>query len=131
MNFPSCLTPPTTPNDTRSKPALAIGTDEESSSSSTTPASQNCHLAIVGTVQFLNAVHGLKVDLEDPIKNSRLRNAARKAITMTGEESDTVPTIGSEKVEWRITIPQVKPLSPGEILGCTAPKLPADVDGLL
>jgi 2-(3-amino-3-carboxypropyl)histidine synthase len=30
-----------------------------------------------------------------------------------------------------VTIPQVKPLSPGEILGCTAPKLPAGVDALL
>jgi 2-(3-amino-3-carboxypropyl)histidine synthase len=30
-----------------------------------------------------------------------------------------------------ILVPQAKPLSPGELLGCTAPKLPTDVDYLL
>ena len=32
---------------------------------------------------------------------------------------------------YRVTIPQTKPLSHGEILGCTAPKLPDDVDCIL
>ena len=30
-----------------------------------------------------------------------------------------------------ITMPQSKPLSPGEILGCTSPRLPANVDTLV
>lgn len=30
-----------------------------------------------------------------------------------------------------VFVPQSKPLSPGEILGCTAPRLPADIDKLL
>lgn len=32
---------------------------------------------------------------------------------------------------FKVTIPQAKPLSPGEILGCTSPKLPKDVDVLI
>ena len=84
----------------------------------------------MGTVQFLNAVHGLKADLEDPAK-TKTAFSTRKAITASehtnGQEDDGM----QNEVKWRVTIPQVKPLSPGEILGCTAPKLPKDVDGLL
>lgn len=82
-------------------------------------------------MQFLNAVHGLKADLEDPAK-TKTALSARKAITANGELSgETSEEEKSSEVRWRVTIPQVKPLSPGEILGCTAPKLPKDVDGLL
>lgn len=30
-----------------------------------------------------------------------------------------------------VAVPQVKPLSSGEVLGCTAPALPADTDALV
>ena len=33
--------------------------------------------------------------------------------------------------EYNVTIPRSKPLSPGEILGCTSPKLPNDIEGLI
>lgn len=33
--------------------------------------------------------------------------------------------------EYNIIIPQSKPLSPGEILGCTSPKLPAETDAVI
>ena len=33
--------------------------------------------------------------------------------------------------EYNVTIPRSKPLSPGEILGCTSPKLPNDVEALI
>ena len=33
--------------------------------------------------------------------------------------------------EYGVVIPQSKPLSPGEILGCTSPKLPADTDAVV
>jgi len=36
----------------------------------------------------------------------------------------------SQNEEYKITVPQVKPLSPGEILGCTSPRLP-DVDAVI
>lgn len=88
----------------------------------------SCHLAIVGTVQFLAAVHGLKESLESDAGAAPL--PSKLAVTADGEEGrGAAPPLGL--VKWRITIPQVKPLSPGEILGCTAPKLPAGVDALL
>ena len=33
--------------------------------------------------------------------------------------------------EYHVTIPQSHPLSPGEILGCTSPKLPAETDAIV
>ncbi|EJW74734.1 hypothetical protein WUBG_14360 [Wuchereria bancrofti] len=47
-----------------------------------------------------------------------------------------VPCLQSVKKEligkgYSILIPQVKPLSPGEILGCTSPKLEKDVDAVI
>ncbi|KAM6163672.1 2-(3-amino-3-carboxypropyl)histidine synthase subunit 1 [Rhynchocyon petersi] len=35
------------------------------------------------------------------------------------------------KAEYRVTIPQCKPLSPGEILGCTSPQLPEEVEAIV
>ena len=36
-----------------------------------------------------------------------------------------------ERHGFRVTIPQSKPLSPGEVLGCTAPKLPAEANTIV
>jgi len=33
--------------------------------------------------------------------------------------------------DYSITVPQCKPLSPGEVLGCTSPKLPSDVQAIV
>ncbi|XP_062516867.1 2-(3-amino-3-carboxypropyl)histidine synthase subunit 1-like [Corticium candelabrum] len=33
--------------------------------------------------------------------------------------------------EYDLVLPQVKPLSPGELLGCTSPRLPKDIDALV
>jgi 2-(3-amino-3-carboxypropyl)histidine synthase len=38
---------------------------------------------------------------------------------------------GLDRGGFKITIPQSKPLSPGEILGCTAPRLPEDVKAIV
>ena len=35
------------------------------------------------------------------------------------------------KAEYRVSVPQCKPLSPGEILGCTAPHLPKEVEAVV
>ena len=89
--------------------------------------SQDCRLALVGTVQFLAAVHGLKAELETERQSSNSL-PPRLAITQDTEKSSPnmpLPT------RYHITIPQVKPLSPGEILGCTAPRLPSDLDALI
>lgn len=35
------------------------------------------------------------------------------------------------KAEYRMSVPQCKPLSPGEILGCTSPYLPKEVEAVM
>lgn len=89
-----------------------------------------CHLAVVGTVQFLAAVHGLKASLEGPDADSGAEQIPQLAIT--SGEAGSSSTTQRKSTKWQITIPQVKPLSPGEILGCTAPRLTGQgVDALL
>lgn len=89
------------------------------------------HLVLVGTVQFINALHGLRDNLESSqsweqcIDAGDLSAAGRLRITSSSaEESSSSNPPRWHEGPYRITIPQVKPLSPGEILGCTSPKLP-------
>lgn len=35
------------------------------------------------------------------------------------------------KADYHISVPQCKPLSPGEILGCTSPRLPKEVEAVV
>ncbi|WVW80978.1 diphthamide biosynthesis protein 1 [Kwoniella bestiolae CBS 10118] len=89
-------------------------------------------LALVSTIQFIASIQSLRDDLEKsmpPLQD--------QADDVTEKEKADGPLSKVQKGEigvWRgkydITIPQVKPLSPGEILGCTAPKL-GEVDGLI
>ncbi|KAG5518649.1 hypothetical protein PMAC_002618 [Pneumocystis sp. 'macacae'] len=67
---------------------------------------ENTHIALVGTIQFVPGIHDIA---------GRLENKRR----------------GMEGKKYRVTVPQIKPLSPGEILGCTAPILGADVDAII
>ena len=77
--------------------------------------SQPTHLALVSTIQFAAALQRLKEDL---------------AVEYVQDDttSDSGPKLWTGK--YITTIPRSKPLSPGEILGCTAPTL-NDVDALL
>lgn len=61
------------------------------------------HVAMVGTIQFVASIQTIRQELEDE----------------------------NESIHYKITIPQAKPLSPGEILGCTAPKLAVDTDAIV
>ncbi|KAJ3778342.1 putative diphthamide synthesis protein-domain-containing protein [Lentinula raphanica] len=69
-------------------------------------------LALVSTIQFVAALQRLKEDLSVPYTSS---NSSGSLWTSAYDP----------------TIPRSKPLSPGEILGCTAPKLNEDVDAIL
>ncbi|KAL1723584.1 putative diphthamide synthesis protein-domain-containing protein [Schizophyllum commune] len=69
-------------------------------------------LALVSTIQFVSALQRLKEDLSAPY-------------AVEGTSSTTLWT-GT----YDASIPRAKPLSPGEILGCTSPALP-DVDALV
>jgi len=64
------------------------------------PATGRVRLALVSTIQFVASLQQLKEDLS------------------------------SETEGYECVVPRAKPLSPGEILGCTAPKL-SDVDALM
>lgn len=85
-------------------------------------------LAIVGTVQFVAAVHSLKEAL-----NSSLPPLPKEDLAEGGEEALMELQKGEVGV-WRgkydVIVPQSKPLSAGEVLGCTAPKL-EPVDALM
>jgi 2-(3-amino-3-carboxypropyl)histidine synthase len=69
-------------------------------------------LALVSTIQFVAALQQLKDDLSS------------EHTTI----SDAVPHLWAGRYD--AMIPRAKPLSPGEILGCTAPRL-GDVDALM
>lgn len=60
-------------------------------------------IALVSTVQFISTVHVIKQRLFDLCST----------------------------FDVQLFIPQSRPLSSGEVLGCTAPQLPSDVDGIL
>ncbi|EJD01432.1 diphthamide synthesis protein [Fomitiporia mediterranea MF3/22] len=78
-------------------------------------------LALVSTIQFAAALQRLKEDISVDVGSNR-----------TGESA--VQDVASASEFWtrsyETMIPRSKPLSPGELLGCTAPAL-QDVDALL
>lgn len=86
----------------------------EGSSSSLEKAKRPTKLALVSTIQFVAALQRLKEDL-------------------TSEAPEGSASPSSRRLwcgKYDASIPQARPLSPGEILGCTAPSLP-DVDALI
>lgn len=107
------------------------------------------HLVLVATVQFINALQSLKDDLEMERKKVDVDDAGRSGGSTNrgmlianlpnnnGEESSRISTQSTSwySAPYQVTIPQIKPLSPGEILGCTSPKLPQGVaegvDGII
>ncbi|SPO24346.1 probable Diphthamide biosynthesis protein 1 [Ustilago trichophora] len=118
---------------------IEIGTSEQDSGSTPATASQaQTHLALVGTVQFINAIHGLREALEQ--QQHRLADGSivsgsqappDRLLLTSGTAADGtvdhIPQAAKWKSwssgEYKVTVPQVKPLSPGEVLGCTSPKL--------
>lgn len=88
--------------------------DEPMPSTSRTPT----RLALVSTIQFVAALQRLKEDL---------------SVDLTEQETDALSSSRRYNLwagKYETVIPRSKPLSPGEILGCTAPRL-ADVDALM
>jgi len=92
-------------------------------------------LALVSTIQFVTALQRLKEDLstelsgsQGPVSSERLLQEDSSAEIDDIHLRKRAPRAWIGKYE--ITIPRSKPLSPGEILGCTAPRL-RDVDALM
>lgn len=134
--------------------AITDGADQDAAP--TTAATPSTHLALVGTVQFINAIQGLRdalvecvspdVRTSDPVASHQPSKVARLLLTLgdstaSGTSCDgdvngnsTHPVFATASPAtgtYSITVPQIRPLSPGEILGCTAPRLPSDVDAVI
>ena len=95
-------------------------------------------IALVSTIQFVAAVQRLKDDLSTEMNTEHGQSQASggNAGLIAGPEptgvddklKSSVPQLWTGRYE--VTVPRSKPLSPGEILGCTAPRL-SDVDALM
>ncbi|KAB0398727.1 hypothetical protein E2I00_015851 [Balaenoptera physalus] len=58
--------------------------------------------------------------------------ASALALVSTIQFVSTLQAAAQElKAEYRVSVPQCKPLSPGEILGCTSPRLPKEVEAVV
>jgi 2-(3-amino-3-carboxypropyl)histidine synthase len=87
----------------------------------------------VSTIQFVAALQRLKEDLSETLPGD-----LSSPVDLLGNDAspDVVgdPTKSTRSAFWtgkyEAIIPRSKPLSPGEILGCTAPRL-EDVDALM
>ncbi|KAI5481800.1 diphthamide synthesis protein [Pseudohyphozyma bogoriensis] len=133
LNFPSCIPSPSLPAIESSKgkgPELEIAVEEPTPAKAERDLAKPTKLALVGTIQFVAAVQGLKADLEaGPIAQAAPERLAIEAAP--SEQPVVVEEEKEERPKFDVVVPQVKPLSPGEILGCTAPRLPADTEALL
>ena len=84
-------------------------------------------LALVSTIQFVAAVQSLRTALEErlpPLEQESVEEKDGMLAKMKAKD------IGIWRGKYTVTVPQSRPLSPGEILGCTAPKL-TDIDALM
>ena len=113
------------PSQTDSPGADAKDTQAESLLTSYEPTK----LALVSTIQFVAALSRLKDDLTTEYPEAETSLPVRIEGSQDGDDL----AVGRPKLwtgRYDATIPRSKPLSPGEILGCTAPTLD-DVDALM
>jgi len=107
------------------------GTEKDAASSSRAGDSEEVsklvETLVMGTVQFRSAVveaarllNGDRTDSVTAVSSARSTAAAASSPTDDASHSNTV--------RFRAIVPQAKPLSPGEVLGCTAPSGLAELD---
>ncbi|KAL8279744.1 hypothetical protein RQP46_007839 [Phenoliferia psychrophenolica] len=140
LNFPSCIPSPHAAIGSAKGKGPQLEIEIESPSASSTPPTATTRdptrptkLALVGTIQFVAAVQALKADLESPPPAPTPDLLAIEA-PPPSEDSVSRPTpeaVAATVPTFQVIVPQVKPLSPGEILGCTAPRLAPDTEALL
>jgi len=148
LNFPHCIPPRNSATLSNAALAKGKGPELEIAIESPNPSTQTdasteaqeepkkkktTKLAVVGTIQFVAAVQGLKSDLEieEASRSEQLAIEAPPSESQLQETDQTNRQSQKKEEAFEIIVPQVKPLSPGEILGCTAPRLADDVDALL
>lgn len=116
--------------DAGGRVAIALDDDDQQRRDRTEATNENdvTRLALVSTIQFVAAVQSLRTDLEKALPELDMPEGADDRDDMLAKMRKG--DIGVWRGKYQITIPQSRPLSPGEVLGCTAPKLP-DVDALM
>jgi 2-(3-amino-3-carboxypropyl)histidine synthase len=85
-------------------------------------------------IQMLYIFVGIQIDTKHLIDSLRLNFARQSTIALvsTIQFVSTLQAVVKElQAEFRVVLPQSKPLSPGEILGCTSPRLPDDTQYLV
>jgi 2-(3-amino-3-carboxypropyl)histidine synthase len=101
-------------------------------SQSQNPGRIPTRLALVSTIQFVAALQRLKDDLSVTYTDS---TPFRQPQALLTDNPDTESFATTSPQLWtgayEATIPRSKPLSPGEILGCTAPRLGQDADAII
>lgn len=94
----------------------------------------SCLVPISATegIKMLYVFVDIKIDILHFIETVRFNFKAGTSLALvsTVQFLSSLQAVKPELAEFKIIIPQVKPLSPGEILGCTSPKLD-DVDTLI
>lgn len=89
-------------------------------------------LTLVSTIQFVAALQKLKEDLtlehREPSMSASVNDTGTPVIQ--SDDTQAVRRFRPWSGRYDAVIPRSKPLSPGEILGCTAPSL-SDVDALV
>jgi len=107
----------------------AVDGNAQSSLSSASPT----RLALVSTIQFAAALQRLREDLSAqwtaPEPGQSYVALLESAPSTSAAESAARPKLWRGKYD--VSVPRSKPLSPGEILGCTAPQLNGDADAIV
>jgi diphthamide biosynthesis enzyme Dph1/Dph2-like protein len=85
-------------------------------------------------IKMLYVFVDIKIDSLHFIETLRLNFASSSHLALVST-IQFVPTLQAVAVElkdnYTVTIPQCKPLSPGEILGCTSPRLNPDTEAVM
>uniref|UniRef100_A0A8B9SHS6 2-(3-amino-3-carboxypropyl)histidine synthase subunit 1 n=2 Tax=Anas platyrhynchos TaxID=8839 RepID=A0A8B9SHS6_ANAPL len=96
----------------------------------------SCLIPIDATqgLKMLYVFVDIKIDTSHFLETLRFNftPGASLALVSTIQFVSAVQAAAQElRAQYRVCVPQCKPLSPGEILGCTSPRLPQDTDAIV
>ncbi|KAF8528829.1 putative diphthamide synthesis protein-domain-containing protein [Hysterangium stoloniferum] len=118
------------PAGKRIEPQSHVSVEGTNDSDPSHSSHDRTRLALVSTIQFVAPLQKLKEDLSDDYTGPPLHRIGLITAKANTEEQELTKGSNMSIGAYDITIPQSKPLSPGEVLGCTAPRL-GDIDALL
>ncbi|NXB69710.1 DPH1 synthase, partial [Donacobius atricapilla] len=96
----------------------------------------SCLIPIDSTqgLKMLYVFVDIKIDASHFLETIRFNFAAGTSLALvsTIQFVSTVQAVSQElRSQYKVCVPQCKPLSPGEILGCTSPRLAQDTDAIV